>query len=136
MTPIRRAGSRWRLLAHQMLPDGACGDSIHVKSDAGFGCPAGKVERDSAVRLDGVATQHRVVVHDGYEFDELVVGSFLHAEQLDVGVYRVDVGGVVVTVRADPDGRPQQVTVFGPDEDADPAEGCTYTLRWTAEDTP
>lgn len=135
MTGIRRAGSRWRLLAHQMLPDGACGDSIHVKSDAGFGCPAGEVERDSAVRLGGVTTQHRVVVYDGFDLDEVVAGGWLHAEQLDVGVYRVDVGGVVVTVRADPDGRPQQVTVSGPDE-ADPVEGCTYTLRWTAEDTP
>lgn len=125
MTRIRRAGSRWRLLVHQMLPGGGSGDSVHLKSDAGFGC---------TVTLDGVTTEHRVAVLDGYDLDEVVAGRWLHVEQMDVGVYRVEVGGVVVSVAADRDGRPLRVTVYGPDDDADPVEGCTYTLRWTAED--
>lgn len=67
---VRRAGGRWRLLAHETLPHGASGEAHHVNIP-------------------------------GTEFDELVVGQWLHVEQMGSGSWWMAVGGVTVHVRAD-----------------------------------
>lgn len=96
---VRRAGGRWRLLAHEALPHGASGQAHHVEIP-------------------------------GTEFDELVVGAWLHVEQMGSGSWWMAVGGVTVHVRADRDGRPKHVMVHGPGDYDDPAEGCSYKLVW------
>lgn len=43
----------------------------------------------------------------------------------------MNIGGVTVWVKADRDGKPIQVDVFGPEDYAGPVEGCKYTCTWT-----
>jgi len=72
------------------------------------------------------------VILTGAEFDELVVGQWIHIEQLDVGLWWMNIGGVTIHVAADRDGRPKSVTIDGPGHYDDPRAGCTYELRaWT-----
>jgi hypothetical protein len=97
---VRRAGGRWRLLAHEALPHGASGQA------------------------------HRVEI-PGAEFDELVVGRWIHIEQMDTGFWWMNIGGVTVHVKADRDGRPTHVMVHGPGDYAGPVEGCTYEVVWS-----
>ena len=73
-------------------------------------------------------------VLEGTEFDELVIGRWIHLEQMDAGAWHIIIGGVVVTVRADRDGRPKRVAVYGPGDYDGPADGCEYDLTWTAGD--
>src|SRR5688572_5639129 len=87
----------------------------------------------------------RILVHDGdrqphdtssdklpgTEFDELVIGQWIHLEQMDTGVWWMNIGGVTVWVHASEDGKPTNVSVYGPGDFADPVEGCTYHLAWT-----
>ncbi|MDX2996404.1 hypothetical protein [Streptomyces scabiei] len=68
---------------------------------------------------------------EGTEFDELVVGSWLHIEQLDTSVWWINIGGVTVHVTADRDGRPKRVWVCGPEDYDAPRPGCAYELSWT-----
>jgi hypothetical protein len=82
---LRTAGSRWRLLAHERFP--------------------GK-------KMSGQA--HHIEI-PGTEFDELAVGRWCHIEQMDVGRWWMNIGGVTLWVDADRDGRAKSVTVFGPD---------------------
>ncbi len=65
------------------------------------------------------------------EFDELVVGQWIHIEQMDTGKWWMAVGGVTVLVKADADGKPTRVSVFGPGDYDAPVEGCSYELTWT-----
>ena len=112
---IRRAGSKWRLLVHEMLPGGYCGSAHHVGSDRRVGgCGGQDTESSRHVELPGT------------EFDELVVGSWLHVEQMDSGKWWMNIGGVVVWVRADRDGRPVRVDVYGPGEYDEPVPGVEY----------
>ena len=92
--------------------------SHDVTSDAAFG---GKVPDTDT---------HRTHVIEGTEFDELVVGGFLHVEQMDAGTWSINVGGVTVHVTADRDGRPKRVWVAGPDDYDMRRPGCTYRLTW------
>jgi hypothetical protein len=72
--------------------------------------------------------------HDEYgpnEFDELVVGKWLHVEQMDSGRWWMNVGGVTIWLHADRDGRPTHVTVYGPLDYAHPEPGCKYECAWT-----
>jgi hypothetical protein len=64
------------------------------------------------------------------EFDELAVGKWLRIEQMDSGSWWMNVGGVTLWVRADRDGNPKSVAVFGPKDYDAPVEGCAYRLRW------
>ena len=48
-------------------------------------------------------------VCEGTEFDELVVGRWFHVEAMDATVWWMDVGGVVLNVTVDRDGRPKRV---------------------------
>jgi hypothetical protein len=77
----------------------------------------------------GYGAAHGITV-PGTEFDELVVGKWIHVEQMSAGYWWMNVGGVTVHVRADRDGRPKHVMVHGPGEYDDPVEGCEYELVW------
>lgn len=61
-----------------------------------------------------------VTVLAGTEFDELVVGSAIHIEQLDASLWYVDIGGLSMDVTIDRDGKPRKVFVREPE----PVEGC------------
>lgn len=114
MTRPRRAGTRWRLLVHEWIgpqPDGTTyGDAHHVTNKPGS-------ERRWSVHHELPANT---------EFDELVVDRWLHIEQMDTGKWWMNVGGVVLWVDVDRDGRPKRVTTYGPGEYDDPVPGCTY----------
>lgn len=95
---LRRAGSPWRVLAWNRADHGET--AYQLGSDD----------------------------HPGSEFDELVVGKWLHIEQMDSGTWWMDVGGVTLWVRADRDGRPRRVAVYAPGNYADAVEGCDYEV--------
>jgi len=124
----RSAGSRWRLLVHDIAGKRT---AHHIQShpdNLPRTSSKGLRERVLALRAkyeaEGLETTQ---VLAGTEFDELVVGRWLHVEQqTDRGTWWMDVGGVVLWVRADYRGRPRRVTVYGPGEYNDPVEGCTY----------
>lgn len=123
---LRRPGSPWRLLVHEWagripgsgMREGMHGTAHQVTSDPRFGGAVPDSEHS------------RTHVLPNTEFDELVVGSWLHAEQMDTGTWWVNLGGVTVHVTADRDGRPKHVWVAGPDDYDDPVDGCTYRLTW------
>jgi len=69
------------------------------------------------------------VTHADYEpseFDELVIGRWLHLEQMDTGLWWMSVAGVTVHVRADRDGNPLKVWIESPGALAVP--GCSYEI--------
>jgi hypothetical protein len=105
---LRTAGGRWRLLAHERHGE---------RRSHGIG-PLDRPS-DSPLRV-----HHDLPVHT--EFDELVVAGWLHVEQMDTGTWWMNVGGVTVWVKADRDGRPVSVSVYGPGDYGDPVEGCRY----------
>lgn len=116
MGRLRRAGGRWRLLAHEWVgaqPDGTTyGTAHHVTNDP--------TDRDCGPH----SITHTLPVST--EFDELVVGQWLHVEQMSTGVWWMNVGGVTLWVTADRDGRAKSVTVYPAGEYDDPVPGCTY----------
>lgn len=103
---------------------------------------------DKPLRLAG--HPWRILVHDqdrkphdtssdklpGTEFDELVVGQSIHLEQMDTGRWWMNIGGVTVWLYADEDGKPTAVSVYGPDDYAEPVDGCDYHLTWTSPPAP
>jgi hypothetical protein len=136
MTP-QLAGARWRLLVHRVNPqpldDGPLYDlSYDVTSDP----QAAEKEAATAQRLVEIGGRPQTpqpppTVLLDTEFDELVVGSFLHIEQMDEGLWWMNIGGVTVHVRADPDGNPTSVRVSGPLDYDEPREGVVYECTWT-----
>ena len=78
---------------------------------------------------------HRGHLFPNAEFDELVVGRWLHVEQMDNSSWWMNIGGVTLHVTADRDGRPVRVDVDGPGDYDEPREGCEYSLTWTATPT-
>lgn len=143
MTRVRRAGARWRLLVHTVLGGGQGYGTAHDlrNTPADVARPLDYTDEEYAAFRDRILESRRearekgwAVDHDlsGTEFDELVVGHWLHVEQMDTGFWWMNVGGVTVHVRADRDGRPTHVMVHGPDDYAGAVEGCTYELEWTA----
>ncbi len=120
--PLRRAGAVWRLLVHRHSTDGPQSDMAHhVQSD--------RVKDRAYTEFSQTTVLPRT------ELDELVVGRWLHLEQMDTGFWWMAIGGVVVHVWADRDGRPTTVTVHGPGAWDDPVEGCSYELDWPGEST-
>lgn len=118
MGSLRRPGGRWRLLVHEWLGKQPGTETRYGTAHHVSGAP-GK---------DGEHRRHHHL--PGTEFDELVVGSWLHVEQMDAGVWWMNVGGVTLTVRVDRDGRPQHVSVYGPGDYAAPEDGVEYELTW------
>jgi hypothetical protein len=140
---VRRAGARWRLLVHQWRGKAEGYGTAHDLrnypntvarpldyTDAQYAEFAAKVQaqRDAAV-ANGWSQDHDL---SGTEFDELVVGNFLHVEQMDTGLWWSNIGGITLWVRVDRDGRPKHVTVYGPGDYAGEVEGCGYELVWSA----
>lgn len=131
MKRLRRPGAPWRLLVHEWRGrqpgrrEGDSGIAHHITSDP-----------DLARRLPDTESV-RTHVLPPTEFDELVVGRWLHIEQVGARVWWMAIGGVVVHVTADRDGRPTHVQVAGPGDYDQPVDGCTYQLDWGAhrEDT-
>jgi hypothetical protein len=110
--PIRRPGSPWRLLVHEYVgkqPDGTLYSTSWDVSNDARNVQHGEYK-------DGYVLPARC------EFDELVVGKWLHIEQMDAGSWWMDVGGLVVRLFVDRDGRPKAVT-YGVE---DPIDGVTY----------
>ena len=105
----RRPGGYWRFLAHEAPQPGE--------------------------RMCGPAITDESTKHPPSIFDEIVVDRWLHVEQMDVSRWWMNVGGVTVWIEVSRDGKPRQVTVYGPGDYDDPAEGCDYSLAWSAEDT-
>lgn len=147
MTRVRRAGARWRILVHAVLGGGQGYGTAHdLRNYPNDGDrPLNYTDEEYAAFRDEVMKRRREAQemgwrddHDlsGTEFDELVVGHWLHVEQMDSGYWWMNVGGVTVHVRADRDGRPTHVTVHGPGDYAEPVDGCTYELAWTADGGP
>lgn len=103
MKRLRRPGSPWRVLAWEYTGKGEyAGAKVDIGSDQ----------------------------HPGTEFDELVVGQWLHVEQMNATQWWMNVGGVTIWVTADRDGRAKYVTVFGPGTEAGAVEGCRYEVSW------
>ena len=134
MSRPRRAGSRWRILVHEISGERRAHD---VTSDPRS--PARHAEtlkRLAAMRPDlpppPDLTSH--VVLEGTEFDELVIGRWIHLEQMDTGRWWCNFGGVTINITADRDGRPKVVDVSGPGDYGEAVEGCRYSLTWSADD--
>lgn len=135
--PVRRAGSRWRILVHEWLgaKSGGLpyGHAYHIGSS-----PDGpRRHAETRRRLEELAPgplppdQSSHTVLEGTEFDELVISSWLHLEQQDTGRWWLNCGGVTINITADRDGRPKVVDVYGPDDYAGAVEGCRYELTWS-----
>lgn len=105
---LRRAGARWRLLVHQ-IKGGYGVHSHHIE-------PNPEPDRHTSP----FRTHHELP--SDTEFDELVVGRWLHIEQMDTQTWWMNIGGLVVHVTADRDGRPRAVRV----DLEDPVDGCDY----------
>jgi hypothetical protein len=108
----RTAGSRWRLLVHD-----AKGRTLT------------KARHFSSYPMRNLspALSERVTLEDT-EFDEIVVGRWLHVEAMDAADYWMNIGGVTLLVTADRDGHPKKVSVYMPGTYADPVDGCKYAL--------
>lgn len=104
MTALRRAGARWRILAH--VPGSRSHD---VASSQRM---LGPVDRDA-------------VILPGTELDEVVIRDWLHLEQLSNGMWTLQVAGVRLEVSVDRDGHPTRVFSEGVEVSR---KGCTYDL--------
>ncbi len=141
MKALRRPGSPWRILVHEWL-GGRRGDGLKygLAYDVSNNPAAPARHADTMRRLNAMRpdlppspdfVEHTVL--EGTEFDELVIGRWIHLEQQDAGQWWMSVGGVVVNVTADREGRPKRVSVYGPGDYDDGREGCEYSVTWTAE---
>lgn len=115
---LRRSGSPWTLRVHTWTE--------------GMQTPTHTVSNQE-VPADG--EHHHGHLLPAAEFDELVVGRWLHVEQMDDHAWWMNIGGVTVHVTADRDGRPTRVSVDGPEDYDAPREGCEYSLNWTGTAT-
>jgi hypothetical protein len=119
---LRRAGSPWRILVHEWL--GRSGPTLYGRQFHAGNDPsapargAERIRRLNELRpdLEPTADTTGYTVLEGTEFDEIVVGHWLHAEQQDAGQWWISIGGVVVLVAADRDGRPNELNWTAPDE--------------------
>jgi hypothetical protein len=110
---LRSAGANWRLLVHE--PGGVSHDVVPKT----LGKPANKWGQEHVIA--------------GTEFDELVVGRWAHIEQMDTGSWWMNISGITINLRADRDGRPKAVQVYGPGDYGDAVEGVKYDLTWSHE---
>lgn len=136
---LRSAGTSWRVLVHDFNGVGRMyGKAHHITSDPELGrAPAELVGEDVRRRADELRAEHSTeTVLPGTEFDEIVVGQWCHIEGMAPNTWWMNIGGVVVWVKADRRGRPKRVSVYGPGAYNDPVPGCEYDLDWHDEDDP
>lgn len=122
--PVRRAGSRWRILVHEWR-----GSKYPGQPTYGHAYHVGSQPRDAE---DGPYVTSTTL--EGTEFDELVIGRWIHLEQMDAGKWWMNVAGITIDIAVDRDGRPKRVLVQGPEDCAGPVDGCTYELVWSGDD--
>lgn len=130
MKRLRTAGSKWRVKVHGDRDEaGMFNMSHHIAHDRDFG--SGRKGGYDRLRREFPSIVEHGQAHEfpGTEFDELVVGQFLHIEQMDTGYWWGSIGGVVIHVKADRDGRPKVVTVHMPGMWDDAVPGCEYVLN-------
>jgi hypothetical protein len=120
------AGSSWRLLVHEQDPD----------KPPGYSRMAHDVVPVASAREHGEHSTEHVIPGD---FDELVVGSWLHVEEMgasgDDGEPVTDgssrwwmsVAGAVLWVDVDAEGRPTALSYHPPGTADDVVAGVTYT---------
>jgi hypothetical protein len=136
MSRLRRAGSPWRILVHDYVGGDLCYGKAHdiTNHPAAY---RGGLEPEMARRADATrqaaeqAGLSETIILPRTEFDELVVGHWIHLEQMNTSQWWMSIGGVTVWVTADRDGHPKQVSVFGPNDYDGPVDGCAYELKWT-----
>lgn len=141
LSPMRRPGSPWRLLAHEWLgASSGTGFRYGRSYDVSNNPRAAEQRAETARRLSEIKSGTEATpdttnytVCEGTEFDELVVGRWIHVEAMDSTVWWMNVGGVTINVTVDRDGRPKVVDVFGPGDYGEPVPGCKYVLTWSAE---
>ena len=143
MTTLRRAGSPWRILVHEWLSDRQqtrrfmYGRAYDISNNPAAPRQHAETRRKLAEISPDMGplppddTNHTVL--DGTEFDELVIGKWIHLEQMDTGKWWMNVGGVTINITADRDGQPKRIDVYGPGDYGMPAEGCKYSLMWSAD---
>jgi hypothetical protein len=136
MRRLRRAGSPWRILVHDYVGGDPCyGKSHDVTNDpdAYLGNLSAEVRRlvDANRRATEEAGLSETINLPGTEFDELVIGHWIHLEQMNASQWWINVGHVVLWVTVDRDGRPREVQVYGPGAYDDPYPGCKYHLTWS-----
>ena len=140
--PVRRAGARWRILVHEWLGAKSgtglpYGRSWDVSSNPRNRQRGEETARAMRERKPDAQPQHdwaSYITLEGTEFDELVVGSWIHLEQMDTGTWWMNVGGVTVNIRVDRDGRPRVVDVYGPGDYGVSFPGCRYSITWSGEE--
>ena len=137
MARLRRPGSPWRVLVHTYNPgwrsrgELAYGKAYHFSNDPADAARHKKIH----VALGEAAEQYwEDTCFPGTEFDEVVVGRWLHVEQQNESEWWMSVAGVTIFVVADRDGRPSSVRVLGPGDYDDRNPNVTYSLTWTEED--
>lgn len=126
MTKKRTGGARWRLLVHEF---GEKGSKMMGRARSVMSHPPRRLKKHAANTPERL--RETIEVYPDTEFDELVVGQWIHIEQMDDNLWWMNIGGVTVDVRTDREGRPKQITVFGPYDYDQPREGCDYNLHWT-----
>jgi hypothetical protein len=122
---LRRAGARWRIQVHER-PPGGYGKQWEVTDDP----DAERRDREWMERYGADPALSEVVTLPTTEFDELVIGRWIHLEQMNSKTWWMNIGGVTINVQVDRDGRPQVVDVYGPDTYANAVEGVEYHLTW------
>jgi hypothetical protein len=133
---LRRPGSPWRILVHDYVGGDLCyGKAHHVTNDRTFGrlplSPALRRRAEATEQASEAAGFSRTIELPGTEFDELVIGHWIHLEQMNRTQWWMNVGGVTLWVTADRDGRPRNVQVYGPNDYDGPRPGCEYEVKWT-----
>jgi hypothetical protein len=125
----RRAGAYWRLLVHGVPEVGQrmFGPAHNVYSHE----RDVKQHQKTGEWLGDYPTkdEETVTFLPGTEFDELVVGHWIHIEGMDTGYWWMNIGGVTVHVTADRDGHPKRVRVDMPGFYDEPVDGCAYLLN-------
>ena len=143
MSRLRRPGSPWRLLAHEWLGSNSGTGFRYGRSfDVSNNPRAAEQGAETARRLSEIKPGDKPLtdgtsytICEGAEFDELVVGRWIHVEQMDATVWWMNVGGVTVNVTVDRDGRPKRVDVYGPGDYGEPVPGCTYSITWSDDES-
>jgi hypothetical protein len=116
-------GGDWRILVHGDYHRGMARKSWHFTSD-----PDAQRRHDEVLAGLSIDDCTSVTILPGTDFDELVIGHWIHLEQMNADTWWMGIGGVTVHVTADRAGKPTLVRVNMPGTYDGPVEGCEYHL--------